>query len=89
MEKPLCISYIRFSSLAQSEGSSVERQLELSRKYAEEHDLILDDKLSYRDLGKSAYSIVEVYFAWEKDLRYTVRRSQDGSYEFSAAPKDK
>ncbi|ACM18967.1 resolvase-like serine recombinase [Geotalea daltonii FRC-32] len=56
MGKPLCISYIRFSNVSQSDGSSVERQLELSQKYAEEHGLILDDKLSYRDLGRSAYS---------------------------------
>ena len=56
MERPLCISYIRFSSISQSDGSSLERQVELSRKYAEEHNLSLDDTLSYRDLGKSAYS---------------------------------
>lgn len=56
MEKPLCISYIRFSSASQSDGSSLERQIELSRKYAEENGLILDNRFSYRDLGKSAYS---------------------------------
>lgn len=56
MSSPLCISYIRFSSAAQAEGTSLQRQLEKSRKYACEHGLILDETLSYRDLGKSAYS---------------------------------
>lgn len=56
MEKPLCISYIRFSSPSQSDGTSLARQLEKSRKYAKEHGLIIDDKLCSPDLGKSAYS---------------------------------
>lgn len=55
MEKPLCISYIRFSSASQSDGSSLKRQLELSRKYADKHGLILDDKLR-PDLAKSAFT---------------------------------
>ncbi len=47
-------SYVRFSTKAQSEGASLNRQLELCRTYARSHNLILDDK-SYRDLGVSAY----------------------------------
>lgn len=34
----------------------MERQLQLSRTYAEEHGLVLDDKHSYQDLGKSAFT---------------------------------
>ena len=56
MSAPLCISYIRFSSASQAEGTSLERQLQLSRKYAADHGLHLDESLSYQDLGKSAYS---------------------------------
>jgi DNA invertase Pin-like site-specific DNA recombinase len=44
-------SYIRFSTPEQAKGSSLERQLEASMKYAEAHGLLLDDKLVYRDLG--------------------------------------
>ena len=44
-------SYIRFSTPEQMKGDSLRRQLEASRKYAAEHDLVLDDTL--RDLGKS------------------------------------
>jgi len=46
-------SYIRFSTPQQLKGDSLRRQLEASRAYAEEHDLILDDSL--RDIGVSAY----------------------------------
>ncbi|MDQ6953952.1 MAG: recombinase family protein [Mariprofundaceae bacterium] len=46
-------SYIRFSTPQQLKGDSLRRQLENSRVYAEEHNLILDDSL--RDIGVSAY----------------------------------
>ncbi len=46
-------SYIRFSTPQQLKGDSLRRQLEASRVYAEENDLILDDSL--RDIGVSAY----------------------------------
>jgi len=36
-------------------GDSFRRQTELSQRYAEEHGLDLDDKLTFRDLGVSAY----------------------------------
>ena len=52
---PRAYSYIRFSSPEQSKGTSLERQLEASVKYAKEHGLELDDKLVLRDLGRSAY----------------------------------
>ncbi len=48
-------SYIRFSTPEQAEGDSLRRQLEASIAYAEEHGLILDDKLNMRDLGVSAF----------------------------------
>lgn len=60
MAAPLCISYIRFSSASQREGTSLERQLAMSRQYAEKHGLHLDETLSYRDLAKSAYSAEHV-----------------------------
>jgi DNA invertase Pin-like site-specific DNA recombinase len=53
MDKPLCVLYIRYSTLGQSEGTSAERQLEYAKKYADTHDLLLDDNSIYRDLGMS------------------------------------
>ncbi|EBK0477677.1 recombinase family protein [Salmonella enterica] len=46
-------SYIRFSSMRQSEGSSYERQIAMARRVAEEHGLELVN--DYQDLGVSAF----------------------------------
>jgi DNA invertase Pin-like site-specific DNA recombinase len=54
-EKPICISYIRFSTPDQIKGNSLTRQLKMSQKYAEEHGLVVDDRFNYQDLGLSAY----------------------------------
>jgi DNA invertase Pin-like site-specific DNA recombinase len=48
-------SYVRFSTPEQLKGDSLRRQLELSREYALAHDLRLDETLSLRDLGVSAF----------------------------------
>ena len=48
-------SYIRFSSVKQQKGDSVERQTKLSENYAAKHGLALDTEESMRDLGISAY----------------------------------
>ncbi len=55
MTKPMAYSYIRFSTPEQSKGHSFQRQYELTQKYAREHDLELDEKLTFKDLGVSAY----------------------------------
>ncbi|QTG15732.1 recombinase family protein [Agrobacterium tumefaciens] len=46
-------SYVRISTFEQSEGSGVERQLEKTRRYAEENGLILDTEMI--DIGKSGF----------------------------------
>ncbi len=46
-------SYIRMSTDQQIKGDSLRRQLELSRRWAEQHGLTLDESL--RDIGVSAY----------------------------------
>ncbi|MFS8054009.1 recombinase family protein [Rhizobium sp. BR 317] len=46
-------SYIRFSTPEQAKGDSLRRQLDNARKFAESHNLILDDSL--RDEGVSAF----------------------------------
>lgn len=48
-------SYIRFSSPQQAKGDSLARQTAYARRYAEEHDLVLDETLTMRDQGLSAY----------------------------------
>src|SRR5262245_14486129 len=48
-------SYIRFSTAQQAEGDSVRRQTKLSERYAHKHGLELDKKLTFRDLGTSAF----------------------------------
>src|ERR1700712_4391472 len=48
------ISYSRFSSARQHGGSSIERQLKLTREYCENHNLILDESLT--DEGLSAFT---------------------------------
>ena len=48
-------SYIRFSSIKQQKGDSVERQIRLSENYAAKHGLELDTELNLSDLGISAY----------------------------------
>lgn len=48
-------SYIRFSTPAQISGDSQRRQLHLSEEYASKHHLNLDQSLSMRDLGLSAF----------------------------------
>ncbi|WP_439671202.1 recombinase family protein [Cupriavidus necator] len=52
---PKAYSYIRFSTPEQQSGDSFRRQSELSKAYAETHGLVLDENLTYRDLGVSAF----------------------------------
>lgn len=47
-------SYIRMSSQQQMKGDSFRRQLELSRQYAAENNLVLDESLT--DIGISAWT---------------------------------
>lgn len=52
---PRAYSYIRFSTPEQQNGDSFRRQYELSLAYAELNGLVLDERLTYRDLGVSAF----------------------------------
>lgn len=53
--KPKAYSYLRFSTPEQSKGDSFRRQATMARDYCEKHNLTLDESVSYRDLGVSAY----------------------------------
>lgn len=48
-------SYIRFSRLHQEEGDSRRRQQEATREYCRKNGLVLDESLSLKDLGVSAF----------------------------------
>jgi DNA invertase Pin-like site-specific DNA recombinase len=50
------ISYVRWSSLSQSEGDSERRQLELARRVCRENGWELVEDLNFLDAGRSAYS---------------------------------
>jgi len=56
MKQKKAYSYIRFSTKAQIEGDSENRQLEATKKFCKENDLILDESTTLRDLGLSAYN---------------------------------
>ena len=54
-DQPKAYSYLRFSTPEQQKGDSFRRQLALATGYADSKGLQLDDKLTYHDLGVSAY----------------------------------
>ncbi|UXS04535.1 recombinase family protein [Agrobacterium tumefaciens] len=55
-QRPMAYSYIRMSSKRQIKGDSLRRQLELSKKYAEDHNLHLDESSMVADKGVSAWT---------------------------------
>ncbi len=55
-QRPTAYSYIRMSSKRQIKGDSLRRQLELSKKYAEDHNLRLDESSMVADKGVSAWT---------------------------------
>ena len=48
-------SYLRFSTPEQMKGDSLRRQTELARRYATQHGLLLDEDLTFKDAGVSAF----------------------------------
>src|SRR5438067_338266 len=53
--KTTCYSYIRFSNAAQREGDSLRRQTEKALAYCQRRGWVLDESLTLRDLGVSAF----------------------------------
>lgn len=54
-QKPLLYSYIRFSTVDQAKGQSLNRQLNYAKEVAKEKGLELDESLTMRDMGLSAF----------------------------------
>jgi DNA invertase Pin-like site-specific DNA recombinase len=52
---PLAFSYIRFSSGEQAKGDSLRRQTEAAADWCQRNKVRLDETITLRDLGKSAY----------------------------------
>lgn len=48
-------SYLRFSSLRQRTGTSIDRQLDYAQRWAAENGMVLDESLTMRDEGLSAF----------------------------------
>ena len=69
------ISYIRFSSLAQSKGDSYRRQMAMTRAYCEKNNLTLIDEQS--DRGVSAFKGAN---ADEGALSEIIKRAKNGAY---------
>lgn len=55
MDNPKVYSYLRFSDPKQASGSSADRQLAYAQRWAAERGMLLDEALSLRDEGLSAY----------------------------------
>jgi DNA invertase Pin-like site-specific DNA recombinase len=55
MKQKLAISYVRFSTMGQSEGDSIRRQTEATEAYCKKYGLILTDAFRLMDSGKSAF----------------------------------
>ena len=53
---PRAYSYVRFSTPEQAKGDSLRRQFEKSKKYADDHGLVLDTSLDLLDQGLSGYT---------------------------------
>ena len=54
--KRVAYSYIRFSTSEQAKGDSLRRQLDMAKEWCDRNGVRLDESLTLRDLGKSAYT---------------------------------
>jgi DNA invertase Pin-like site-specific DNA recombinase len=52
--KRTAYSYVRFSSRKQEKGDSIRRQKDMSERYAEKNNMVIDQELFFDD-GVSAY----------------------------------
>ncbi len=73
---PKAYSYIRMSTQKQLKGDSLKRQLDLSKEYAKQHNLELDE--SIRDIGISAFKGRNIE---EGALGKFLKKIQDGEIE--------
>ncbi|AWB67892.1 resolvase [Saccharobesus litoralis] len=55
LNSPVLISYIRFSTIEQQKGQSLDRQLKYATEIAKKKGMKLEENLTIKDLGLSAY----------------------------------
>ncbi|GAB5381585.1 MAG: recombinase family protein [Aliiglaciecola sp.] len=53
--QPVLISYVRFSTMEQQKGQSLERQMQFARNIAQKKGMRLGENMTIKDLGLSAY----------------------------------
>ena len=78
-------SYIRFSSKAQAAGDCLRRQMAQTEKWAARHGNVLDDALTYRDLGISAYDRSNLRSG---SLDLLLKAAQQGKIRFPVPDRD-
>jgi DNA invertase Pin-like site-specific DNA recombinase len=66
-------SYLRFSTPEQMGGDSLRRQTSLAADYAARHGLVLDEQLTYKDLGISAFRGINEELGRLGEFREAVR----------------
>ncbi|WP_162604823.1 recombinase family protein [Geomonas ferrireducens] len=79
---PKAYSYMRFSTPEQEKGDSKRRQIQQAEEYAAANGLDLDDKLTYRDYGVSAFRGANVEIGRLGQFMEAIRRKEveSGSY---------
>lgn len=79
---PKAYSYLRFSRPEQMRGDSLRRQVDAARRYADTHGLELDEKLTFEDLGVSAFRGLNAEAGRLGDFREAVKAGlvERGSY---------
>lgn len=73
---PKAYSYVRFSTSEQAKGDSKRRQSQLAVEYAKANGLELDDKLTYRDFGVSAYRGANVAIGKLGEFMEAIRKKE-------------
>lgn len=75
-------SYLRFSTPEQAAGDSFRRQSTMAATYAAQHGLILDDSLTFHDLGVSAFRGFNAEVGRLAEFKEAVQsgRVEQGSY---------
>lgn len=73
---PKAYSYMRFSTPEQAKGDSKRRQAQQAEEYAVANGLELDDKLTYRDYGVSAFRGANVEIGKLGQFMEAIRRQE-------------
>ncbi len=73
---PKAYSYMRFSTPEQAKGDSKRRQIQQAEEYAAANGLELDDRLTYRDFGVSAFRGANLAIGKLGEFMEAIRRGE-------------